>query len=199
VKVNILNKKQVYSGFFSVTQYKLKHELFAGGESEEIVRECFERGPASGVLAYDPIADKVVLIEQFRIGVKANGESGWVNEIIAGIIDDNQTPEQVAIRESQEEAGCTLIEMEPICQYYTSPGGTSEILHLYCAAVDSKDISGIYGLKEEGEDIRAFTLDYSEAVLWLNKGKLNNASSIICMQWLILNRDRLINKWKNIY
>jgi ADP-ribose pyrophosphatase len=199
VKVDILKKKQVYSGFFSVYEYKLKHELFAGGESEEIIRECFERGPASGVLAFDPIADKVVLIEQFRIGVKANGENGWVNEIIAGIIEENQTPEQVAVRESEEEAGCKLIEIESICQYYTSPGGTSETLYLYCAAVNSQGISGNYGLKEEGEDIRAFTLEYSEAVLWLNDGKLNNASTIICMQWLILNHDRLLNKWKDIY
>ncbi len=196
MKAIIHNKKQVYSGFFSVSQYKLSHDLFAGGQSQELVRECFVRGAAAGVIAFDPIKDKIVLIEQFRIGVHANGEDGWIYEIIAGIIEPQQSPEEVARRESIEEAGCTLIDLESICQYYTSPGGTSEILHLYCGAVDSDNVSGIYGLKDEGEDIRAFTLDFSQAVLWLNQGKLNNASTIICMQWLILNHDRLIEKWK---
>lgn len=198
-KQKFLIKKQVYSGFFKLAQYTLEHDLFTGGKSPVLVRECFERGPASGVLAFDPIQDKVVLIEQFRIGAFVANESGWVYEIIAGIIEDNQTPEEVALRESEEEAGCTLLDLEPICNYYSSPGGTSEVLHLYCGAVDSSHITGYYGLQEEGEDIRALVLGFDEAVKWLESGKLNNASTIICMQWLIIHHDRLVNKWHGIY
>ena len=199
MQATIINKKQVYSGFFNVNQYKIKHDLFSGGQSPVLTRECFERGPASGVLAFDPIQDKLVLIEQFRIGDFANNKSGWVYEIIAGIIEDNQTPEEVAIRESEEEAGCVLLDLEPIYNYYSSPGGTSEILYLYCAAVDSRNIAGHYGLSEEGEDIKAIVLDFKEAVEWLESGKLNNASTIICMQWLMLHHDEMIKKWQGIY
>ncbi|MFK5892080.1 MAG: NUDIX domain-containing protein [Pseudomonadota bacterium] len=199
MQATIIEKKQVYSGFFNLNQYKITHDLYSGDVSPVLIRECFERGPASGVLAFDPIRDKVVLIEQFRIGAFVNNESGWVYEIIAGIIEDNQSPEDVAIRESEEEAGCVLLDLEPICNYYSSPGGTSEILYLYCAAVDSRDIAGHYGLTEEGEDIKAIVLDYKEAVRWLEAGKLNNASTIICMQWLTINHDTMVKKWQKVY
>jgi len=199
VEAKILDKKQVYSGFFNVNQYKVEHDLFVGGRSPALIRECFERGPATGVLAFDPIRDKVVLIEQFRIGAFVNNESGWVYEIIAGINENNQKPEEVAYRESEEEAGCSLLALEPICNYYSSPGGTSEVLYLYCGAVDSRNIEGYYGLEEEGEDIKAMVVDFDKAVKWLEAGKLNNASTIICMQWLIIHHDRIVNKWQGIY
>ncbi len=199
MQAKIIAKKQLYSGFFKINQYEVEHDLFEGENTSTVIRECFERGHASAILAFDPILDNVILIEQFRIGVKVNQENGWVYEVIAGIIEHNQTPEDVAIRESQEEAGCHILALEPICQYYTSPGGSTETLFLYCGAVDSRNVEGFYGLAEEGEDIRALVIDYKIAINWLNVGKLNNASTIISMQWLILNHARLVKKWKKIY
>ncbi len=197
VKIN--KKKTVYQGFFTVSEYHLQHTLFSGEMSPDIIRECFHKAPAVGVLAFDPILDRVVLLEQFRIGAKVNGESGWIFEIIAGIIDTQQTANAVAQREALEEAGCELLDMEPVCEYYTSPGATPEIMHLFCAAIDSRGVGGIFGVAEEGEDIRALVVDYQQAIQWLHDGRLNNATTIIAMQWLMLNHERLREKWKDIY
>lgn len=197
--VELVSVDAAYSGFFKLNQYRIKHSLFTGGMSAILNRECFERGHAVAVLAFDPIRDRVILLEQFRIGAWVHEQQGWMYEVIAGIIEKDQTPEQVAVREAIEEANCELLDMESICQYYSSPGGSSETLQLFCAAINSEGVEGIYGLASEGEDIRATVVDYSEAVEWLEAGKLNNASTVICMQWLMLNHERLLEKWADIY
>jgi len=197
--VEIISQESAYSGFFKLNRYGLKHRLFAGPMSSLLHRECFERGHAVAVLAFDPIKNSVVLLEQFRIGAWVHEQKAWMYEVIAGIIEDQQTAKEVAHREAQEEAGCKLMDMEYICNYYSSPGGSSETLQLYCGAVNSEGIEGLYGLESEGKDIRAIVLDYAQAVEWLKEGKLNNASTIICMQWLMLNHERLVDKWKHLY
>lgn len=197
--VEQLSVESAYSGFFKLNRYTLKHRLFCGEMSPILHRECFERGHAVAVIAFDPIKDKVVLLEQFRIGAWVHNQDAWMYEVIAGIIEDKQSPEEVAYREAKEEAGCDLLALEHICNYYSSPGGSSETLQLYCAAVNSDGIEGLYGLETEGEDIKAIVVDFSQAMEWLDGGRLNNASTIICLQWLILNHQRLLNKWVNIY
>jgi len=125
-----IDQKAAYDGYFRITELTLRHALFAGGQTPTIVRECFERGHAVGVLPYDPWEDQVVLVEQFRVGALRAGFSPWVIETVAGIIEPGETPEAVAHRESQEEAGCRLGELVPISHYLVSPGGTSETVHL---------------------------------------------------------------------
>ena len=195
MQVIIDKVKTVYQGFFTVQAWHLQHELFAGGLSPPIVRECFRRADAAGVLAFDPIANKVVLLEQFRIGAKVNDDNPWVMEIIAGLIEPGQQPHEVAIREACEEAGCEILALEPICQYYTNPGSTSEVMHLFCGMVDSRYIGGIHGLPEEGEDIKVHVLDYDQVISRYHQGQINNAFTLISLQWLILNHQRLRAQW----
>ena len=189
--VDLIEKTSGYAGFFKLNVYRLQHKTFAGGITPVLHRECLERGHAVGVLAYDPKLDKVVLLEQFRIGAMVNTDNPWLFEIIAGIVEAGESQQEVARREALEEANCRLDSLEPICNYYSSPGGSSETTQLYCACVDSTNIGGIHGIEEEGEDIRVFTISYDEAVEWLQKGRLDNASAIISLQWLMLNRERL--------
>lgn len=189
--VELIEKKSGYNGFFTLNVYRLQHNTFAGGKTPVLHRECLERGHAVGVLAYDPKLDRIVLLEQFRIGAMVNNENPWLFEIIAGIVEAGESQQDVAYREAKEEADCHLDTLEPICNYYSSPGGSAETTQLYCACIDSTDIGGIHGVEEEGEDIRVFTISFDEAVKWLHQGRLNNASTIISLQWLILNRERL--------
>jgi ADP-ribose pyrophosphatase len=193
--VQLLNKTEKYKGYFRIVLYRFRHRLFAGGWSEEIRREVFERGHAAAVLPYDPVADAVVLIEQFRIGALAAGMNPWQTEIVAGIIEDGEAPEEVARRESQEEAGITPSALMPICRYIVSPGGSSESVALFCGRVDSRGAGGIHGLDEEHEDIRVDVLPFAEAMRWLEAGRIGNAVSIIALQWLALNRDRVRRTW----
>ena len=131
--VQIINEASVYQGFFEIKKFKLKHRLFSGGWSKELHRELFCRGHAVAILLYDPAQDKVVLIEQFRIGALDNKNGPWLLEIPAGIVEPEEKAEAVAIREAKEEAGCEIKKLIPICDTYSSPGGSSETVQLFQA------------------------------------------------------------------
>ncbi len=192
----VLNKTVGYDGFFRMEKYRLRHELFQSGWSPDITRECLERGHAVAVLLYDPDHDQVVLLEQFRVGALDFPGGPWLLEIVAGIMDDpDESAEEVARRETVEEADCELLELLPICHYLVSPGGTSESITLFCGRVDATGVSGLRGLPEEHEDIRLHVVSRGEALELLYAGRINSAAPIIALQWLELNRPRLLEHW----
>lgn len=193
----IIKENTIYDGFLPVKEYIVKHQLFAGGWSREVRRECqLRRGGVVAVLPYDPQRDQVVLIEQFRVGALARQHNPWLLETIAGVVEPGETSAEVAHRESQEEAGCALLALEKISDYYSTPGGTSEKVVLYCARTDTSAVGGIHGLAEEGEDIKTHALDRSEAMSMLARGDINTAPAIIALQWLALNYQRLQADWR---
>lgn len=194
-QLEILSKETIYQGFFRVEKYRLKHTLFGGGWSAEITRELFRRGSCVAVLLYDPNADKVVLIEQFRTGAILNPEKAWLVEIVAGAIEEGEVAEEVAYRESLEEAGCEIQQLMVINEFYTTPGGSSEWITLFCGKVDSTEVGGIHGLDHEDEDIWVRTVDFDEAYLMLENGEIDSAIPIIAIQWLALNRQKLRQNW----
>ncbi|WP_232023891.1 NUDIX domain-containing protein [Sulfurivermis fontis] len=193
--VEIVEQRTCYQGFFRMEHYRLRHRRYDGGMSPLLSRELFERGHAAAVLPYDPVLDRIVLLEQFRIGALDAPGGPWLLEIVAGIIESGETAAEVVEREMLEEAGCTLLALEPICEYLVSPGGTSERISLYCGRVDAAGVGGIHGLAAEGEDIRVFTVTFAEAMALLSSGRINSASPIIALQWLQLNRSRLQQLW----
>ena len=127
--VEILDKSEQYKGYFRINRYRLRHRLYAGGWSGELQRELFERGHAVGVLPYDPAADSVVLIEQFRIGALVAGMEPWLTEIVAGIIEEGEAPEEVARRETREEAGLEVIGSHAHLPLPRQPRGQLGIRH----------------------------------------------------------------------
>lgn len=193
----ILEKAVCYAGFFRMEKYRLRHQLFHGGWSRPLVRELFERGHAAAVLPYDPYQDRIVLVEQFRIGALEAPEGPWLLEIVAGMIAAGETPVEVVRREAMEEAHCALQELEFICDYMVSPGGTSERLSLYCGKVDTTGLGGIYGSPEEDEDIRVTVVSYEEALGLLRHGKIISAAPIIALQWLQLHHETLRQRWQD--
>ncbi len=191
----ITHRELSFSGFFQIETLTLQHALFNGGEIHPIKRELFVRGAATCMLPYDPEADKVVLCEQFRVGALGGKASPWLLELVAGINDHGESPEQVARREAEEEAGLQVEKFAMICEYYPSPGGSNEWITLLCGKVDSQGAEGIYGLQHEGEDIRVHVLDREDAFALLAAGKINNAAGIIGLQWLQMNYAELQEKW----
>ena len=160
--VDVIAIETPFEGYFRVDRYHLRHRLHEGGMGAEISREIFERGHAAACLLYDPDLDLLVMVEQFRAGAYAarqspwygNDASPWLIEIIAGIIEEGEEPEDVVRREALEEAGCTVQEIELICHYLVTPGGSTESMFVYCGRVDASNAGGVHGLEEEGEDIR---------------------------------------------
>ncbi|WP_087018872.1 ADP-ribose diphosphatase [Thaumasiovibrio subtropicus] len=189
--VALLEKETVFQGFFRMVKYRLKHKLFAGGWSEEMDREVFERGHAVALLPYDPQRDQVVMVEQFRVGAYIAGCAPWQMEIVAGIIEDGETPHDVALREAEEEAGLKVHALHDVTRYLSSSGGCTECLNIVVGEVDSKNAGGIHGLAEEHEDIRVHVVPRSTAYEWVDSGKIENAASIIALQWLQLNYQKL--------
>lgn len=192
----IVNREVIYQGVFRLARYHLRFRLFNGGFSRVVSREVFERKSAAGVLLYDAVLDKVVLIEQFRPGALSNPQSPWLLEVVAGVIDNDDNPRQVAEREAKEEAGCEILDVYPICEYFVSPGGSNEYFSLYCGRINSKNADGIFGLHEENEDIRTLTLSVDEAMALLQEGKIKTSPAIISLQWLQLNREWLKQLWQ---
>jgi ADP-ribose pyrophosphatase len=147
------------------------------------------------VLPYDPQRDCVVLIEQFRVGALDKSANPWLLELVAGLIDKDEVPEEVARREALEEANLPLTSLWPITQYYPSPGGSDERVHLFIGRCDSAGAGGVYGLAEEGEDIRVHVWPLEDALAALKEGRIDNAASIIALQWLALNRAEVRGLW----
>jgi ADP-ribose pyrophosphatase len=193
--VETIESETVWKGYFRMDRLRLRHRLFAGGWGQPITREIFERGHAAALLPYDPVRDEVVLIEQFRPGAFTAGTEPWLVEIVAGIIEDGETAEGVARRETVEEAGCTVTDIIPVMDILTTPGASSERIAIFLGRVNARGVGGIHGLVDEGEDIRVFTESLDAALARLADGGIINVTAIVALQWLALNRDMLRRRW----
>ncbi|WP_194206911.1 ADP-ribose diphosphatase [Superficieibacter sp. 1612_C1] len=194
--IEIIARETLYSGFFSLDLYRFRHRLFNGEMSGEVRREIFERGHAAVLLPFDPVRDEVVLVEQIRIAAYDSSESPWLLELVAGMIEEGESVEQVARREAEEEAGLNVGRVKKFMSYLASPGGTSERLSLMVGEVDATTAEGIHGLADENEDIRVHVVSREQAYQWVEEGKIDNAASVIALQWLQLHYQELMNEWK---
>jgi len=187
--VTIVSRDTAFQGFFAIDRIVLRHRLFAGGWSNDFSRELFRRDPAAGVLLYDPKSDKLVLVEQFRVGMlDAMDQSPWALELVAGIVDEGESAADMARREVHEESGLEIGPPLFICDYFNSPGGSTERIKLFYAEVDAGQAGGIHGLVEENEDIRVVVMSFDDVWDAFVSGHINNAMAIIALQWLRLRR-----------
>jgi ADP-ribose pyrophosphatase len=193
--VQILTQKYAYQGFYNIKEYELKHRLFNGQWSKVLKRELFDRPPVAAALPYDPVQNKVILIEQFRVGALEYC-CPWLIEIVAGLADEKTAnTEQLITRELQEESGIIAQALHKIYEFWVSPGGSNEYLTLYCAKVAAPMTGGIHGLAEENEDILVYVLDTEQALAMLTTGKITNATTIIALQWLALHKNDVDKIW----
>ena len=195
--LEILDRETVYRGFFRIERFRLRHRRYDGDWSSALSREVFERDPCVGVLLYDPAADAVVLIEQFRLPPHVAGLPAWQIEIVAGIVGpDDRSAEEVARREAREEAGVTIDgALLPMHRYMPSPGGSTELVDMFCARVDAKHAGGIHGLPDEHEDTKVLVLPYRVAMRRMKAGEITNSPTLIALYWLAANRARLRRAW----
>lgn len=189
--VEVVSRRNLYSGFFRADEYRLRHRLFAGGWSPALTRELFVRKCAVGVLPYDPVNDLVGLLEQFRVGALDNPDGPWLLELVAGIMEPGETPEDVALRELHEEAGIDHADLLPVADLLLTPGGSDERMVMFCALADLRGRGGIHGLDDEHEDILLHVVSRAEAVAALEAGQCNNAPLTIALQWLCLHYDNI--------
>jgi ADP-ribose pyrophosphatase len=194
--VKLHRTETVFEGFFKMLRYHFTHARYDGSHSPMVVREVFERGHAVAVLPYDPVLREFVLIEQFRYPALATSDDPWLIEVIAGIIEEGEEEKEVCCREAKEEANIEISKLVKVLSYLSSPGGTSERLHIYLAQVDASTASGIHGLATEAEDIKVLRVKEHEAKQWLESGKIDNAAALIALQWFFLHKNELLQRWE---
>jgi len=190
----IIDSNLLLDDFLKIREYRIKHDLYEGGQSPELRRLRLEKEHAVSILLYDPNQSSVVMVEQFRIGAKESDNS-WLLENPAGYVEPGETIETVASREVKEETNCEVSHLQLICEFFVSPGISNEKIILMCGQVDSTTAEGVHGLEHEGEDIRVEVLTLDQAKKELYNGRINSTSTIMAMQWLLLNKQHLDNQW----
>ncbi len=193
--LEIVERRRVYDGFFNLDVLRLRHSLFRGGMSPVMSRELFLQRRAVAVLPFDPRRDVVVLIEQFRVGALDEGDSPWMLEGVAGLVEGDDTAEATAAREVEEECGLKLGRLEAVGIYASSPGATTERVHVFIGEVAAPENGGVYGMEHENEDILVHTVPYAEMLAMRAAGRIIAVNTVVPLQHLMLHRERLRREW----
>ena len=194
--VEIVEATKAFERFLRVDVFRFRHRLFSGGWSALRNYDALRRGQAASIVLYDPDRESVVLVEQFRLPALLAGSSPWQLETAAGLVYSGETQAAVAVRETREETGLTLMgEPIPIQHYLPSPGGSDESVFLFCGRVDATSASGVHGLAEEHEDIRVVVKTLAEIEALIDQGGIESGHTLIALYWLLRHRNRLHQLW----
>lgn len=193
--VEVLGEEPLYSGFFKLLRVRLRHRLFNGGWSREFSRELFAKAQAASAGVYDPVLDQIGLVDQFRIGTVDSPYGPWTLESVAGMVEEGESPADMMLRELVEEAGLQAKELLPVTAFYPTPGSCNEYTYLFCAICDLTAAGGIFGVDGENEDILFKAYPAEEVFDAMLQSRMNNAATLIGLQWLQLNRNQLRARW----
>jgi ADP-ribose pyrophosphatase len=196
----ILSNETVWQGRFPLQVVRFRHRRFDGAMSGIQTWELWRRGRAAALLPYDPWADAVVLIEQFRLPALAAGVDPMMVEVPAGLCDPGEEPEATIAREMREEVGMTPDQIRPIQDIVLTPGGCDERVSLFVGRVgspiaDAEGIIGHAGLATEHEDIRARIWPAARAIDWALEGRFANAVTVVALLWLAARRTEVRAQW----
>lgn len=187
--IQILKKETL-----SDKKYPLKYILYEKPDADGVFHhqenEVYYRPEAVTVLLVNDKRKTVLLTRQFRLPAFLHGsESGYIIETCAGIMDENETPEETVRREAEEEVGCNIRDLEKIAGAYTSSGASTEFVHFFIARYNEENRAGeTGGLKEEGEDIELIEMSFDEARETLKQGAFIDAKTILLLQHFFLNQ-----------
>jgi len=186
LKYKIINKKNLYSGFFNLNKYQFIHQKHDGDWTNILEREIFSGAHVSTLLPYDPIKKEIILLQQFRAGTLSRYDNDYLYEIVAGIIGENEKPEKTAKRECLEETGCEVKKIIPIQDYFPAPGSSESYYHLFLGEINSFDGERIKGLEDENEDILVKSFKIEDVRNMLKENKIKNGLTLIALQWFFL-------------
>ncbi|HEY2538622.1 MAG TPA: NUDIX domain-containing protein [Stellaceae bacterium] len=194
--VEIIEATTPFERFLRVDTIRFRHRLFSGEWSAAHTYDVLRQGAAAAIVLYDPDQDAVVLIEQFRLPALLADSSPWQLEVVAGLVDGDEAPQVVAVRETREETGLVLAgELIPIQRYLPSCGASDESVHLFCARIDASAAGGVHGAAAEGEDIRTVVKTVGEIEALIDAGAIENGHSLVALYWLLRHHNELRRRW----
>jgi nudix-type nucleoside diphosphatase (YffH/AdpP family) len=184
-RIEIIQQKELcQNNFLRVDEVHLRYELYNGGMSDELIRYNVDRGNGVAIVLYDPAADSVLLVEQFRLAAQEQ-DAGWILELPAGIVRADEDPADAIRREVEEEVGYRLSNLKPISTFYVSPGISNERIFLFYSEIKAEErVSAGGGLPAEAEDIKIFNVTFAEIKDKIIAGKVVDAKTLIGLQWL---------------
>jgi ADP-ribose pyrophosphatase len=190
----------VWNGRFPLQRVVFQNRRFDGALSKPRIWELWRRGAAAAVLPYDPVADVVVVIEQFRLPALAAGQDPIMVELAAGLAETGESAEAIVHREAQEEMGLTVDRLHRIGTFVLTPGGADEACTLFAGRValpptGEDGLIGYAGLAAEQEDIRVRAIPALQAIEAAIAGAYANSVTTIGLLWLAAKRDWLRAHW----
>jgi nudix-type nucleoside diphosphatase (YffH/AdpP family) len=150
-------------------------------------REAYDRGNGATILLYNKEQRTVILTRQFRLPSYINGnETGMLIEACAGLLDKDN-PEDCIRRETEEETGYRLTDVEKVFEAYMSPGSVTEILYFFVAQYSKEmKVAEGGGVEHEEENIEVLELDIDRAMHMIDTGEIKDAKTIMLLQYLKL-------------
>jgi ADP-ribose pyrophosphatase len=173
----------LHEGFLRVYSYEFEVEKHRGG-IQRTSWEVMERGKSVAVLGHDVKRDEVILANEFRPGALVSGEYAYLDNLVAGSIQDGETALEAAVREMGEEVSLAL--SDPVLIHsgaYVSSGGTSEKISIVYGRVDTSGAGGVHGNAAEQEDILTVVMPAQIFIERVRKGEINDLKTLVAGYW----------------
>lgn len=197
--LQVTDARRVWNGRFPLDVIRFRQRRFDGAPSAERTWELWRRGRAAAALPYDPVADAVVLIEQFRLPALAAGLDPVMVELPAGLADAGEPPETTVRRETREETGLEVGRLERVGDFLLTSGGSDELCAIFIAELRLPDgaagIIGTGGIASESEDIRVRVWPAEAAIAAAMAGRFANSVTAIGLLWFAAQHGRLKAEW----
>ena len=192
-RVRNVQKQVLSDNWYTLRKVTFEYQK-KNGEWETQHREAYDRGNGAAILLYNKAQKTVILTCQFRMPTYVNGnETGLLIEVCAGLLEENNAEDCIR-RETEEETGYIITDVQKVYEAYMSPGSVTELVHLFVAeySKEQKNTEG-GGVAEEQEEIDVLELPFAEALQMMKTGEIRDGKTIMLLQYAQINR--LMDNW----
>lgn len=182
-RIRNIKKELLSDNWYTLNKFTFEYQK-DDGSWEEQQREAYDRGNGAAILLYNREKRTVILTRQFRMPTYVNGnEDGMMIEACAGLLDGDN-PEDCIRKETEEETGYRIDNVQKVMETYMSPGSVTEILYLFIGAYEDRmKVSEGGGADDETENIEVLEYRFEDALTMISTGEIKDSKTIILLQY----------------